>query len=771
MKVFVTDGDNRAALAVTRSLGRAGHQVIVGEKHTPSLAQASRYCSARVTYPDPVTMPDEFVEFLVAEAAERRIDVLIPVADITTFLVTAERDRFPRECEIPFADAEIVARAADKVDMVHTAERLGVAVPRSVVVTDADSIPEHDLGYPVVIKPWKSRIRTPEGWVSTSVSYASDRDQLQRDLRSRAAHNFPVMLQERVVGPGIGVFACYHEGKPIAMFGHRRLKERPPWGGVSVLSESVEVDPVAGEFAKRLLDDLHWRGVAMVEFKRDLRDNLPKLMEINGRFWGSLQLAIDAGVDFPRLLVATAQHNAIAPQSPYRVGVRNRWLWGDFDSLLLTLFRQNGSPADRISRVRTIAQFMQVWGRDLHYDNPKPDDFKPWFLETRRRFQTVGRAVATLDRHPGNGHVRALARPLHIRARIASTLEATGLDAARWNALAAQSSTNSVFQTFEWAQNWSKTYGASFEALFVSVSDRSGIAGVAPFVIDRSSSRDRIVRFLGDGRSDYCDLLGASGSVPVVTAMFDAIRDAGGWDVIAMNNVPAQSPTVDVVRSVAEKAGLHISIDHQFMCPTLLIEGHEADAKQIFNKPSLRRPSNHFAKAGRLVTRNLTKASEVEPYLDVFFNQHIARWRGTRSPSLFLTERNRLFYRELTRDLAAKGWLLFSVVELDDQPIAFHYGFDYNGSITWYKPSFDPAQSAKSPGLVMVRHLIGHAIEQKRRELDFTVGDEPFKRRFTNATRTTVTIHVFRDPVRYMVERSRRRLTSTVSSMKRWTRS
>ncbi len=388
MRVFVTDGDNRAALAITRSLGRAGHEVIVGEKHAPSFAQTSKYCAGGVVYPDPVTASDEFVRFLARVVRERRIEVLLPVSDITTLTITSQRDAFDPACAIPFAPADVVARAADKVDVVETAQRLGVAVPRSVVVRDPAAVPDLEFGFPVVIKPARSRVRTAAGWVSTSVSYAADPAQLARDLSRRAAHEFPLMLQECIVGPGTGVFACYHHGRAVAFFSHKRLRERPPWGGVGVLSESAALDPTARDYATRLLDELGWHGVAMVEFKRDQRDGLPKLMEINGRFWGSLQLSIDAGVDFPGLLLQGVQSGQFEPQPPYRVGVRSRWLWGDVDSLLVTLFGGSGAPSvARRPKLRAVREFMTFWGPGLHYENPRYQDLKPWLFETSRWFQ------------------------------------------------------------------------------------------------------------------------------------------------------------------------------------------------------------------------------------------------------------------------------------------------------------------------------------------------------------------------------------------------
>jgi predicted ATP-grasp superfamily ATP-dependent carboligase len=386
VRVLVTDGANRAALAITRSLGRAGHEVLVGEKHAPSLAQTSRYCSTRFVYPDPLHASEAFVETLARIVQERRVDAVLPVADITTFLVTGNRERFEPGCAVPFAPAAVVERAADKVDIVRTAMRLGVPVPHSIVVeSPASAPPAAELTVTLVIKPWRSRIRTADGWHSTEVSFAGDAAELARDLARRPAHEFPVMLQERIVGPGVGVFACYHQGKPIALMSHRRIRERPPWGGVSVLSESVPLCPMARESALKLLDELHWHGVAMVEFKRDARDGVPKLMEINGRFWGSLQLAIDAGVDFPALLIEGVTRTSFGPPAEYRVGVRNRWWWGDVDSLLLTLRRRRpAGVAPAANRLAELRRFAHFWGRNLYYENPKWYDLKPFLFETYR---------------------------------------------------------------------------------------------------------------------------------------------------------------------------------------------------------------------------------------------------------------------------------------------------------------------------------------------------------------------------------------------------
>lgn len=779
MRVLVLDGDTRAALAVTRSLGRAGHAVHVGERRMPALAQSSRYCAQPIAYPDPVTDAVRFVEYLTSYVREAYVDVLLPIADISTFLVARHRADFPPSCVIPLGPSAAIERAANKVDIVQTAERLGVPVPRSVVVSGSQERVQPPFDYPVVVKPHQSRIWVDGRWASTSVSYADTPDALVRDLAARPAHQFPVLVQEKISGPGTGVFALYQNGHAVATFSHRRVRERPPWGGVSVLSESIAMDPMALECATRLLDDLGWQGVAMVEFKRDVRDDRPKLMEINGRFWGSLQLAVDAGVDFPDLLLRAACGERLTTQPPYRIGARTRWLWGDFDALLLTLLRDRG-PTSRTAgaRLRSVVEFLKVWQPQLHYESPMARDLGPFVFETRERLGlTRSRTAPTLAFAPARGlaplpvpsatraapPLAASAPPMSaptFTARVAKSFDVAELDDGRWNEIAATSPPHSVFQTSQWLKSWYATLGAGRELFLVLRAKYGTVTGLVPLFVDGHSG-DRIIRMLGDGRADYCDAIGAD-KLHLVTGLFDVLRSYHNWDELCLNNIPAHSQTVAAIEAVAAHQGYRASIEDQYVCPTLLIRDHEAEVDALLTKVSVRRKVNALAREGVVSCRHLTSAEEVEPYLDRFFDQHIRRWRQTDTPSLFEDPAKVAFYRLLTRAIGPMGWLLFTVLELDGQPVAFHYGFDYRGTITWYKPAFEVAYADRSPGTVLLSHLIAYARRQGRRELDFTVGDEAFKRRFTNAVRGTVQIRLFRHASRYAVEVSKQRMTAAV---------
>ncbi len=388
MRLLVTDSDTRSALAAVRALGRDGHEVIVAGDRHPSLASVSRYCGGFELYPHPGLNPEGFVKALVEIAYRRQIDLVLPMTEITTLLATEHRGQLPDGCSLPFPDALTVSFASDKAKIVRLAEELGIPTPRTLIVESADEGMAADLPFPVVVKPARSRVRTGSNWLSTGVSYATNDNLLRRILTNLPAAAYPVLLQERIDGPGRGLFACFDRGKPVAFFAHRRLREKPPSGGVSVLCESTSLDPLAVEFGTRLLSRLGWHGVAMVEFKQDNRDGSLRLMEINARFWGSLQLAIDAGVNFPCILADIAAGRPPTGPLKYREGVRARWLAGDVDALLMMLSRSRRAlalPPSHPGRLVTLVRFLRLWDRDTHYEIERFDDPNPMRLEWRRR--------------------------------------------------------------------------------------------------------------------------------------------------------------------------------------------------------------------------------------------------------------------------------------------------------------------------------------------------------------------------------------------------
>jgi CelD/BcsL family acetyltransferase involved in cellulose biosynthesis len=316
------------------------------------------------------------------------------------------------------------------------------------------------------------------------------------------------------------------------------------------------------------------------------------------------------------------------------------------------------------------------------------------------------------------------------------------LEAAEWNALAAANETTTVFQTWEWFDSWWRVFGHAYALFFLIVRDQGRVCGFAPLVAATRSVRE--LEFAAARNADYVDFVlpvRKAEALETICAFLARYQDR--WDSISLRNVPADSTTLEHMRRSAESAGLHLVRENRIVCPTLLIDGREPEIRRLINKYSVRRPTAWFRGRGALTFRELG-ADEIELLLPRFFDQHVERWRETSSPSLFVEHAYREWYRLLARALLPRGWLSFSVVEFRGEPIAFHYGFHFRGRTIWYKPSFDLEYAARSPGLILVRCLIEDALSRGSTELDFTIGNEPFKARFTNHRRYNVNLRLFR---------------------------
>jgi predicted ATP-grasp superfamily ATP-dependent carboligase len=363
MRILITDGNERAALAATRSLLRAGHAVVVTAPTRWSLAGVSRGSRSRALNADPLDNPSMYAGEVGRIAREEGVEIVLPTTDASVEAVLEHRTAMPEGVVVPFPDLATYRAASDKAGVLPLAQTSGFGVPDSRVITRLDEAEEvlSDVAFfPAILKPHRSVVTVGGSRRKTQVTQVTDAAACRHALAALPREAFPVLLQRPVSGVGEGFFALRWDGRTVAMFAHRRLREKPPAGGVSVYRESIALDEGLAGPGIRLLDALNWHGVAMVECKREESTGRPIVMEVNGRFWGSLQLAIDAGVDFPALLARCVAGEHVPECRDYRVGVRSRWFWGDVDHLYLRL-----RDAQVGSRLGALFDFLRVRpGRD-----------------------------------------------------------------------------------------------------------------------------------------------------------------------------------------------------------------------------------------------------------------------------------------------------------------------------------------------------------------------------------------------------------------------
>ena len=323
LRILVTDGRYKHTLSIVRSLGARRHEVTVLAGSRDDLAACSRYCS-EIAYTSGQGSND--IASAVLRILERKQhDVVIPVSYAATRALARVKQPLLSFARIEVAEFDQICLAADKERVRELAARLGIPTPMTLYPDSREAVEScvDRLGYPIIVKPRQES-------AGITVRAVKERSMLYPAFDSFLAvtdHSAPPpMLQEFIPGYGCGFFALYQRGVCKRIFMHRRIRENPPTGGISCCAESF-YDPKLKELSLRLLDALQWHGVAMVEFRRDKRDGEYKLLEINPKFWGSLDLALAAGADFPGDLCRMAAGEELTYTEEYRRNLRFHWLF------------------------------------------------------------------------------------------------------------------------------------------------------------------------------------------------------------------------------------------------------------------------------------------------------------------------------------------------------------------------------------------------------------------------------------------------------------
>lgn len=386
-RVLVTDASRGSAVAIIRSLGRHGYAVVAADSLRRSPGFYSRYAEARVLYPSPTEAPEAVVETLLGAARELAVDLIVPVTDEVILPLARARERFDGVCALAIPAQPALETASDKLATVELARTHGVPVPATVLVRQTAEARDAaaELGWPVVLKPRFSRVYHGGAVAAYGVAYAADEAQLAAEL-GRLEGESDVLLQEYRQGTGYGVELLLDRGHPLAAFQHRRLREVPITGGASSFRESAPLDPVLLEHSLVVLGALEWTGLAMVEFK--VGDRGSALMEVNGRIWGSLPLAVRSGVDFPRRLAELYLDGPPAdgaePDTDYPLGVRSRNLELEVAWIGSALRRRRYPFLEAPSRRAALRVALALLDPADGYDILSRDDPRPGVAELRK---------------------------------------------------------------------------------------------------------------------------------------------------------------------------------------------------------------------------------------------------------------------------------------------------------------------------------------------------------------------------------------------------
>jgi protein-tyrosine-phosphatase/predicted ATP-grasp superfamily ATP-dependent carboligase len=337
LRALVLGGHCNAGLETAQSLGRRGVRITLASEEPDCLAFRSRYVAERLIQPETMRSADA-AAWLHSWDRLRRFHLIVASNDASLEMVRVLEEDDPVRAKAVLPGNAALDAALDKQATWELARRLGIPVPANVLIRRGGPVPEC-ARYPVVLKSTRSRVAMGAQNERLEASIVTT-PEARMDVLSRWLPHVSVQQQDFVPGTGFGIEMLFDHGRLAWHFAHERIHEVPLTGGGSTYRRSIAPPREAFDMAERMLRELRWHGVAMVEF-RGKPSGPFVLMEVNPRLWGSLALSIDCGVDFPWGLALLARREPLSPPPAYRVGYRTR------DVLRDSLWHVDNLRADR----------------------------------------------------------------------------------------------------------------------------------------------------------------------------------------------------------------------------------------------------------------------------------------------------------------------------------------------------------------------------------------------------------------------------------------
>lgn len=383
--VLLLGVDSPIGLTIIRELGRRGVPVHGVGFSDRALGRYSRYLKSFAVRPKGAESFPDWVKRL-AHVAGARIVMAVSEGD----LLALDRNREQLHELTPLVPpGGALSKVLDKEQTLALASSLGISTPISyegASLLRANPQLLAALPYPFVLKwPDPNRIQrllSASQIAFLKAEYCCNPAELVRALERYVPIGQYPLIQQYAPGYGLGQMILMQRGEPVLQFQHRRLHEWPPEGGVSTLCEALPVGEHAALMEKSvaLLRAMGWEGPAMVEYRYDPASSQALLMEVNGRFWGSLPLASHAGAEFGWMTYSSLGLKLDTSPDPIRAGVRARYMIPETRRLWRILAERDRirDPAFQVRPVRELLGYLSAFldPRTRYYvfrhDDPMP---------------------------------------------------------------------------------------------------------------------------------------------------------------------------------------------------------------------------------------------------------------------------------------------------------------------------------------------------------------------------------------------------------------
>jgi len=341
IKILLTNAHERSAQIAIGSLKGASYNIIIATSQ--SALHLLRNKNNIVIHPCPNAQTNLFIQW-IRDMLNKEQDVLVlPINESTLFACDSIRTNQPDlASRFIMPSDHSLKYALSKFEATQAAQNANIITPKTYFIRKSSSEqinwPNKPLNFPLIVK-WDN-VLFENKYNKGSLRIVNNEEELGDTVMELAPMKCSIILQELVLGYGVGAFFLRHNGKILLQFAHRRLHEVPWTGGVSAYCESSDDEEVlhAGE---HLLNAINYDGLAMVEFRKE-EGKPPVFLEINGRLWGSTGLALAAGADFPKAMVEYHLMQQTSVKQP-DLKTKVRWHEPRFELLYLQSLKTDNS--------------------------------------------------------------------------------------------------------------------------------------------------------------------------------------------------------------------------------------------------------------------------------------------------------------------------------------------------------------------------------------------------------------------------------------------
>jgi CelD/BcsL family acetyltransferase involved in cellulose biosynthesis len=319
---------------------------------------------------------------------------------------------------------------------------------------------------------------------------------------------------------------------------------------------------------------------------------------------------------------------------------------------------------------------------------------------------------------------------------------------AEWSALFDAAGGPNPFLSWEWLQAWWRHFGARRPSWILEARDEAGaLAGVLAF-----SSRPGLVgvrrwQLLGNTvtGADGLDVLARPADAHAVRLAIAAAigATASRWDVLDLEDLPCGSPTAAALREVLGPRGVRLVAERRFVCPGFAVQGTFAEhLGRIRRRETYGRRCRWLARQQGFRIEVATRPEEASAAMNDFLRLHRMRWAAEGGSYGIPPGAAEAFHRDLAPVLAARGWLRMYRLFVGRDAIAAVYGLEVGNRFYYYQSGYDPAWSARSPGMVLVGRTIEDAYARGLTDYDFLRGTEPYKLDWAADRRETIALRL-----------------------------